>query len=206
MLLRVAIAVVLKFGHELVPLLLEPLIARDHVSSIPPLTLAHKGLLRVSKWAVTWLSGFEVGQTLRHATMGAKCQLRSIDAEVVACEEDGSPDFRALHSGNYSQGNLCVWRFDLMQLDDEDLRSLPLIARKRKLEMLLRRHDHPYVLYSEASKNTEQLLAECRVRDLEGVLSKKKQAPYKSGKCDWIKVKCAQWKEENRNRGELFAR
>jgi len=25
----------------------------------------------------TWLSGFEVGPTLRHATMGAKCQDRS---------------------------------------------------------------------------------------------------------------------------------
>jgi hypothetical protein len=30
-----------------------------------------------SKRAVTWLSGFEVGPTLRHATMGAKCQDRS---------------------------------------------------------------------------------------------------------------------------------
>ena len=29
---------------------------------------------------------------------------------------------------------------------------------------------------------------------------------YKSGKCDWIKVKCAQWKEANKHRGELFQR
>ena len=108
------------------------------------------------------------------------------------------PDFRALHSGNYSQESLCVWCFDLMELNGEDLRPLPLIARKQKLELLLRRHDHPYVRYSEAFKNAEQLLAECRVRGLEGIVSKKKQAPYKSGKCDWIKVKCAQWKGENR--------
>ena len=79
-------------------------------------------------------------------------------------------------------------------------------ARKQKLELLLRRHNHPYVRYSEAFKNAEQLLAECRVRGLEGIVSKKKQAPYELGKCDLIKVKCAQWKEENRNRGELFAR
>ena len=69
-----------------------------------------------------------------------------------------------------------------------------------------RRCDYPYVRYSEAFKNAEQRLAECRVRGLEGIVSKKKQAPYKSGKCDWIKVKCAQWKEANKPRGELFQR
>ena len=129
-----------------------------------------------------------------------------IDAEVVACREDSLPDFRALHSGNYSQENLYVWCFDLMEFNGEDLRPLPLIARKQKLELLLHRHDHPYVRYSEAFKNAEQLLAECRVRGLEGIVSKKKQAPYKSGKCDWIKVKCAQCKEDNKDRGDLFMR
>ena len=125
---------------------------------------------------------------------------RSWPAEKMACPT-------SVHSTPAtSRENLCVWCFDLMELNGEDLRSLPLIARKQKLEMLLRRHDHPYVRYSEAYKNAEQCLAECRVRGLEGIVSKKKQAPYKSGKCDWIKVKCAQWKEENKNRGELFAR
>jgi bifunctional non-homologous end joining protein LigD len=80
------------------------------------------------------------------------------------------------------------------------------VARKQKLEALLRRHEHRYVRYSEPFKNGEQLLAECRTRRLEGIISKRKHAPYKSGKCDWIKVKCAQWKEENKDRGELFMR
>lgn len=40
----------------------------------------------------------------------------------------------------------------------------------------------------------------------EGIVSKRKDAPYRSGaKCGWIKVKCAAWKEANRNRGDLFA-
>src|SRR5258705_4185698 len=87
--------------------------------------------------------------------------------------------------------------------DDDDLRSLPLIARKQKLETMLRRHDHPYVRYSEPFKNAAQLLIECRQRRLEGIVSKKKQAPYKSGKCDRIKVKCTQWKEENKKSGRV---
>jgi bifunctional non-homologous end joining protein LigD len=82
------------------------------------------------------------------------------------------PDFRALHSGNYKVQDLCVWCFDLMDLNGEDLRALPLIARKQKLEALLRRHGHPYLRYSEPFKNAEQLLAECRLRGLEGIVSK----------------------------------
>jgi len=49
-------------------------------------------------------------------------------------------------------------------------------------------------------------LAECQLRELEGIVSKRKYASYKSGKCDWVKVKCAQWKKANINRGDLFAR
>jgi ATP-dependent DNA ligase len=70
-------------------------------------------------------------------------------AEVVASKEDGTPDFRALHSGNYTQEILCVWAFDLMQLNGEDLRPFPLVARKRKLNVILRRHEHLYVRHSE---------------------------------------------------------
>lgn len=44
-----------------------------------------------------------------------------IDAEIVACREDGAPDFRALHSGNYSDEMLYAWSFDLMDLNGVDL-------------------------------------------------------------------------------------
>ena len=43
-------------------------------------------------------------------------------------------------------------------------------------------------------------------RGFEGIVSKRKHSPYKSGKCDWVKVKCAEWKEDNKDRGELFMR
>ena len=110
-----------------------------------------------------------------------------IDGEVVACKEDDTPDVRALHSRNYTQEILCVWAFDLMELNGEDLRPFPLVVRKRKLEVILRRLDHAYVRHSELFKNGEQLLAECRLRGLEGILSKRKHSPYKSGKCDWVR-------------------
>jgi hypothetical protein len=45
---------------------------------------------------------------IREALLSLPCKSAIIDAEVVARREDGSPDFRALHSGNYSQEDLCV--------------------------------------------------------------------------------------------------
>jgi bifunctional non-homologous end joining protein LigD len=80
------------------------------------------------------------------------CKSAVIDGEVVACKEDDTPDFRALHSGNYRQEILCVWAFDLLELNGEDLRPFPLVTRKRKLELMLHRHDHPYVRRSEPLK------------------------------------------------------
>src|SRR6476659_5167277 len=77
---------------------------------------------------------------IRDAVLTLPCKSAVIDGEVVACKKDGTPDFRAPHSGNYTQELLCVWAFDLMQLSGEDLRPFPLVARKRKLDVILRRH------------------------------------------------------------------
>jgi len=40
---------------------------------------------------------------------------------------------------------------------------------------------------------------------LEGIVSKRGDAAYRSGKrCDWIKVKCVTWRETNKERWRLF--
>ena len=135
---------------------------------------------------------------------GLPCKSAIIDAEIVACNKEGVPDFRALYSGNYTQDMLFAWCFDLLELNGTDLRPLPLIVRKLKLQTLLRKYDHACLQYSDSFDNPDGLLRECTKRGLEGIVSKKKNAPYRVKGCDWIKVKCAQWKEANADRGELF--
>jgi hypothetical protein len=44
-----------------------------------------------------------------------------IDGEVVACKQDGTPDFRALH--NYTQEICASGPSTLMELDGEGLRT-----------------------------------------------------------------------------------
>jgi bifunctional non-homologous end joining protein LigD len=141
---------------------------------------------------------------IRQALLALPCKTAIVDAETVVLTSAGVPDFRALHSGNYSQEMLCAWCFDLLELNGQDLRGLPLVVRKMKLRTLLKRHGDGALRYSESFADAEKLLGECRRLGLEGVVSKRKDQPYRSGKCDWIKVKCAQWKEDNRNRVELF--
>jgi len=44
-------------------------------------------------------------------------------------------------------------------------------------------------------------------RGLEGIVSKRRDAPYRSGECrDWRKVKTVAWREANRERWRLFER
>jgi bifunctional non-homologous end joining protein LigD len=91
-----------------------------------------------------------------------------------------------------------------MGVNGTDLTPLPLIARKMKLGTLLKRYNDGSLRYSEPFRDPEKLLRECSRRGLEGIVSKRKDAPYRSGRCDWVKVKCAHWKEANWDRGELF--
>jgi bifunctional non-homologous end joining protein LigD len=141
---------------------------------------------------------------IRQAPLALPCKSLIIDTEAVALTPAGVPDFRALHSGNYTQDMLCAWCFDLLELNDQDLRALPLVVRKMKLRNVLKRYADGALRLSESFADPEKLLGECRRVGLEGIVSKRKDQPYRSGKCDWIKVKCAQWKEDNGNRGELF--
>jgi bifunctional non-homologous end joining protein LigD len=127
-----------------------------------------------------------------------------IDGELVVCDTGGMPDFHALHASNFEQDMLCVWAFDLLVLNGKDLRELSLTARKAKLKDLLSRREDGFLRYTDAFGDAEKLLAECSKLGIEGIVSKKADAPYRSGKGDWVKVKTAQWREANKDRGDLF--
>ena len=60
-----------------------------------------------------------------------------LDGEAVVLGVDGISDFNALHSGRYSEEvQLCA--FDVLAMDGDDLRRLPLSMRKANLARLLR--------------------------------------------------------------------
>lgn len=115
-----------------------------------------------------------------------------LDGEMVAVESgnityDGFvSDFRRGRTGR-----LIYYAFDLLYLNGYDLRRLPLIERKARLEGLLESSARSRVLYcSHFDIPGQGLLAVCE-QNMEGVVSKVRESTYSSGRTGkWVKVKC----------------
>jgi bifunctional non-homologous end joining protein LigD len=129
-----------------------------------------------------------------------KAKQALIDGELVVDDADGVSSFSLLQQELTSgrQDRLVFYVFDLMHIDGSDLRPLPLTQRKESLATLLRRapDDSPLRL-SESIDETGSVLLKyaCRMH-LEGIISKRSDAPYRSGRGhDWIKTKCTDRQE-----------
>ncbi len=113
-----------------------------------------------------------------------------IDGEAVVLGVDGVPDFNALHSRKHDE-EVQLYTFDILALDGEDLRPLPLSLRKTNLARLLaRRPDGIFVApYEQGEIGPDLFRAACNMR-LEGLVSKRVDRPYRGGRSpDWVKVK-----------------
>jgi len=130
-----------------------------------------------------------------------------LDGEVVASDADGRPNFARLHIRWTRPGSLHLWAFDLLTFNGRDLRLQPLVKRRARLAALLGRFGCPAVSLSESFEDGLALLHVAEERGLEGVVSKRRDAPYRSGNCrDWRKVKTATWREATRERWRIFER
>ena len=125
------------------------------------------------------------------------------DAEIVVCDDDDKPSFGALMAGK--QTALCAWCFDLMGLNNHDLRTEPLDNRREQLRQLLIDAGNQSLRFSDNFSDPEKLLAAAERMDLEGIVSKRRDQHYRSGKNPgWVKVKTANWRAANRERYKLF--
>jgi bifunctional non-homologous end joining protein LigD len=117
-----------------------------------------------------------------------------IDGEIVALDHNRMPSFAALQAAlsEDKSENLIFFAFDLLFADHADLRALPLSERKSRLEVLLETLGGDrlrYVQHFESRADTV-LLSACKM-DLEGIVSKRLDAPYVSGRSgSWTKAKC----------------
>ena len=120
-----------------------------------------------------------------------------IDGEACALDHNGAPDFPALQAAlsEGRTGDLAFFVFDLLFAEGEDLRGLPLSERKARLKALTERAGRklgPRIRYVDHFETGGAAVLEsaCRM-SLEGIVSKKLDAPYRSGRSDsWLKAKC----------------
>ena len=123
-----------------------------------------------------------------------------IDGEVVVLDPQGKPSFSRLQQRGRLTSTLDVRRaavelpatffaFDLLAFEDFDVRPLPLVRRKELvLEALpklgpLRALDH-------IERDGDAFLEQVTALGLEGIIAKKADAPYRSGRTtNWLKIK-----------------
>ena len=140
-----------------------------------------------------WTGKF--GSGLVEAFQTIDCDNAILDGELVALDDRGAASFSRLQAAlsEGDTGALLFYAFDMPFLDGASLMDTPLLERKERLKALLPAPGKDsLVLYSEHfhESGKTMLTHACRL-GLEGVVSKRADAPYRSGRGgDWIKSKC----------------
>jgi bifunctional non-homologous end joining protein LigD len=136
-----------------------------------------------------WTSKFEdIASAL--TTLSARSVL--LDGEMVVLDERGKSSFGRLQRALEITGDPFVYfSFDLLQLDGQDLRQQPLAKRKERLRRLLRAQPAGIRYSDHVAGGGERVFAEACRMGLEGIVSKRANAPYVSRRtATWLKVKC----------------
>jgi bifunctional non-homologous end joining protein LigD len=122
------------------------------------------------------------------------CQSALIDGEAVVNDEKGTSNFGKLQQAiAEGKDGIVLYAFDLLSLDGSSLQKLPLLERKEKLRELLQ--DQPSagpLFFSDhvIGNGGETYRQACEMK-LEGIVSKRAEAPYRSERTKgWLKTKC----------------
>jgi bifunctional non-homologous end joining protein LigD len=123
-----------------------------------------------------------------------------LDGEVVCLDAEGIPRFSRLQQRGRLSNAVDIKRaavelpatyyaFDLLAVDDLDLRSLPLLKRKEFLREVVPKLG-PVRALDHIAREGEAFLEQVAKLGLEGIIAKKADAPYRGGRTDkWIKIK-----------------
>ncbi|MBW8295466.1 DNA ligase D [Sphingopyxis sp.] len=126
-----------------------------------------------------------------------------IDGEIIAYGKDGNPDFSALqavlkrgHGAQEEATALHFFAFDLLELDGKSLVKLGNLARKERLDALLRNAAPPVAIADHIIGPGERLYDAMCQAGQEGIISKRADAAYSGRRSkSWVKVKCTRRQE-----------
>jgi bifunctional non-homologous end joining protein LigD len=130
-----------------------------------------------------------------------KHNLRSLDGEIVILDSAGRPHFYELLRRR-GRGEPVFYAFDLLWLDGQDLRPLPLLERKRLLRSIIPEQPSALLYASHIERNGLEFLRLTCEQDLEGIVAKLKHGRYGEG---WFKIPNPKYSQRE-GRRELFER
>jgi bifunctional non-homologous end joining protein LigD len=138
--------------------------------------------------------------SLATALAGLRVHNAILDGEIVCLDQDGRSQFLQLMRRRKAEASF--YAFDLLWLNGEDLRPLPLIERKRRLRRLIRGHAGLLFAQPIQGSGVELFQAIC-ARDLEGVVAKHRLGPYEPVPMTWFKIINPDYSQK-RGRKEMF--
>jgi len=156
-----------------------------------------KGVRIITRGGHDWTDRFPA---IAAAAKSLEVHTAILDGEAVVLEDNGRSDFGALQrslggrGGKRASTESVLMAFDLLYLDGHDLTGSELSMRRHLLEDLVHPSSTGAVRLSEEVEADGALLLEhaCRI-GLEGIIAKRKDQPYRSGRTgDWLKIKCIQ--------------
>ncbi|MBZ0148360.1 MAG: non-homologous end-joining DNA ligase [Pseudorhodoplanes sp.] len=124
------------------------------------------------------------------AALGKIRQRAVLDGELVALDKRGRSRFQLLQQARLTGAGLRYYAFDLLFLNGRDLRRWPLVERKSLLKRILPKGG-PIRFSRHIKKSGIRLFRAARRRGLEGVVAKREQGRYVSGRRtrEWLKIK-----------------
>jgi bifunctional non-homologous end joining protein LigD len=149
----------------------------------------------ITRGGLDWTPRFP---SIAEAALGMKFDSAIIDGEAVVLDEQGRSDFGALQKalggrgGKRVAGAAILYAFDVLYLDGRDLRSLSFDERRAVLTGII--PPDGAIRLSEVIDADGQVFLDlaCQM-GLEGIIAKKRSAPYRSGRGgEWLKIKCIQ--------------
>ena len=130
------------------------------------------------------------------AALDAQPQRRfAVDGEVVAFD-GAQTSFAKLARRGQTHVPVFFYIFDVVWLDGQDVRGLPLRARKRLLRAALRFDDRSLRFSTHRNRDGEAFFEEACRKGWEGLVAKRADSPYSPKRSrDWLKLKCEQGQE-----------
>jgi bifunctional non-homologous end joining protein LigD len=112
-----------------------------------------------------------------------------IDGEAVACDDNGLASFERIRYRQHD-GDVFLYAFDLIELNGDDLRRDPLEVRKATLRSMLAKAGLGLRFNEHLEGDGPTVFAHACKMGLEGIVSKRKDSFYRSGRSsDWLKMK-----------------
>jgi len=150
----------------------------------------------LTRTRLDWTKRF--GREIAKAFRALPVDTAIIDGELVVENENGASDFSALQA-DLSAGRtdrFVYYAFDLIHLDGYDLTGCPLLARKAALQQLFAGAPGSLRFNEHFEQDGGLVLRHACRLSLEGLVSKQRDAPYRSGRGkDWVKSKCSERQE-----------